>query len=277
MATGSSTRTTRIITSTSNALRLREAAAFLHDSHPEHEVLVVASSRGAADDLARRAATGRGASLAWHRFSVMQLAARLGIDALAARGRLPGSPLGAEAVASRAIFGAIADGSLRYFSPVAQTPGFPRAVARTIGELRLAGIAGVAVADQLPGGPDLATLLAYIDRELTDAGAADRTLLLASAIDALERPTAVAAQLVVGRRLLLLDPALASEGELRFVTALALAAAAHAGDAAGRRPGRRGAHGRAMRDRGRDADRVARWRACSAPHAHLPVRRVTGR
>ena len=224
MATGDSTRTTRIITSTSNALRLREAAAFLHDSHPDQDVLVVASSRGAADDLARRAATGRGASLGWHRFSVLQLAARLGIDALAARGRLPGSPLGAEAVASRAIFGAIADGSLRYFSPVAQTPGFPRAVARTIGELRLAGIAGVAVSDQLPGGPDLATLLAYIERELTDAGAADRTLLLASAVDALDRQTAVAAQLVVGRRLLLVDPALASEGEVRFVAALALAA-----------------------------------------------------
>ena len=151
MATGGSTRTTRIITSTSSALRLREAAAFLHDSHPDQDVLVVASSRGAADDLARRAATGRGASLGWHRFSVLQLAARLGIDALAARGRLPGSPLGAEAVASRAIFGAIADGSLRYFSPVAQTPGVPaRGVAhhrRTApggrrGRRRLGSIAG---------------------------------------------------------------------------------------------------------------------------------------
>ncbi len=154
----------------------------------------------------------------------MQLAARLGIDALAARGRLPGSPLGAEAVASRAIFGAIADGSLRYFSPVAQTPGFPRAVARTIGELRLAGIAGGAVADQLPGGPDLATLLAYIDRELTDAGAADRTLLLASATDALE-PANGCGRATGGRAAVAsLDPVLASESELRFVAALALAA-----------------------------------------------------
>jgi len=224
MATGSSSRSARIITSTSSAVRLREAVGFLHDSRSDQEVLVVASSRGAADDLARRAAMGRGASLGWHRFSVLQLAARLGIDALVASGRLPGSPLGAEAVASRAIFGAIADGSLRYFSPVAQTPGFPRAVARTIGELRLAGVPAAAVAAHLPGGPDLATLLAYVDRELTDAGAADRALLLASATEALRQHTSVVKELVARRRLLLVDPALASKGELQFVAALAAAA-----------------------------------------------------
>ena len=187
-------------------MRLRAATAFLHDSPPTQDVLLVASSRGAADDLARHAATGRGASLGWHRFSLLQLAARLGVDALAAQGRLPGSPLGAEAVASRAIFGAIAGGSLRYFTPVAQTPGFPRAVARTIGELRLAGVSAGEVAEQGPGGPDLATLLAGIDRELAGAGAADETLLLTSAIDALIHHAAVATELVEGRRLVLVDP-----------------------------------------------------------------------
>ena len=225
MATGGTTPSTRILTSTSSALRLQHAATFLRDASPDQDVLVVAASRGAADDLARRASTRRGATVGWHRFSVLQLAARLSLDQLAASGRLPGSPLGAEAVASRAIFGAIADGSLRYFSPVAQTPGFPRAVARTIGELRLAGVPAAAMAVHPPGGPDLATLLAYIERELADAGAADRTLLLASATDALNQRTAIAAQLVAGRRLLLLDPALTSEGELRFVAALAAAAA----------------------------------------------------
>ena len=207
----------------------------------------MAASRGAADDLARRAATGRGASLGWHRFSVLQLAARLGVDALAARGRLPGSPLGAEAVASRAIFGAIADGSLRYFSPVAQTPGFPRAVARTIGELRLAGVAGAAVAEQLPAGPDLATLLAYIDRELTAAGAADRTLLLASAdrrarpADRRRRAIGGGAPVAAGR----------PRAGLRRRTAIrrgpGAGRRAHADDAAGGRRGRRGAHSSAMR------------------------------
>ena len=220
MATGGSTDTTRIISSTSSAVRLDQAVAFLHDARPDEEVLVVAASRGAADDLARRAATARGASLGWHRFSVLQLAARLGVEALAARGRLPGSPLGAEAVASRAIFGATAVGSLRYFTPVAQTPGFPRAVARTVGELRLAGVSPAAIGEQSPGGADLATLLTSIDRELADAGAADRTLLLSSATESLTQNALVAAQLVHGRRVVLIDPVLASEGELRFVAAL---------------------------------------------------------
>ncbi len=224
MATGGATPKTRVITSPSSARRLHEAAAFLHEAPSHQDVLVVAASRGAADDLARRAAAGRGASLGWHRFSVLQLAARLGIDALAAQGRLPGSPLGAEAVASRAIFEAIADGSLRYFGPVAQTPGFPRAVARTIGELRLAGVPAAALANRLPGGPDLATLLEYIDRELMGAGAADRSLLLASATAALAAQASIAAHLVAGRRLLLMDPALASDSEVRFVVALAGAA-----------------------------------------------------
>ncbi len=188
MASGGTTSTIRIITSTSSASRLRVASEFLHQTPSDQDVLIVAASRGAADDLARRASAGRGATLGWHRVSVLQLAARLGIDALVAQGRLPGSPLGSEAVASRAIFGAIADGSLRYFAPVAQTPGFPRAVARTIGELRLAGIAGSAVAGQRPGGADLATLLACIERELSGAGSADRALLLASATAALAGP-----------------------------------------------------------------------------------------
>ena len=218
MATGG---TIRIISSTSSAVRLKAATAFLHDSPPTQDVVLVASSRGAADDLARHAATGRGASLGWHRFSLLQLAARLGVDALAAQGRLPGSPLGAEAVASRAIFGAIAGGRLRYFTPVAQTPGFPRAVARTIGELRLAGVSAGEVAEQGPGGPDLATLLVGIDRELAGAGAADKTLLLTSAIDALIHHAAVATELIEGRRLVLVDPVLASDAELRFVQALA--------------------------------------------------------
>ena len=61
-------------------------------------------------------------------------------------------------------------------------------VARTIGELRLAGVAAAPWRISGPGGPDLATLLACIDRELADAGAADRTLLLASATDALDQP-----------------------------------------------------------------------------------------
>ena len=50
--------------------------------------------------------------------------------------------LGAEAVATRAAFEATRDAALQYFAPVAATPGFPRALARTLQELRLAKIGG---------------------------------------------------------------------------------------------------------------------------------------
>ena len=53
---------------------------------------------------------------------------------------MPGSQAGAEAIAARAVFDAVAAGELAYFEPVARTPGFPKALARTLHELRLAGV-----------------------------------------------------------------------------------------------------------------------------------------
>ena len=140
MATGSGSVFRRLLTSTSGQIRLTAATSFLLDIPSGQEALIVAASRGAADDLARDAARRRGASFGWHRFSLLQLAARLAMAELARRGRSPSSPLGAEAVAARAIFDVIENGELTYFSPVVRTPGFPRALARTLGELRLAGV-----------------------------------------------------------------------------------------------------------------------------------------
>ena len=221
MASGGTRGHVRIVSSTGSALRLQQAVAFLRASAPHEDVVIVGASRGAADDVARHAAAGHGATIGWHRFSLVQLAARLAIDTLASSGRLPGSPLGAEAIASQAIFGALADRGLPHFVPVAHTPGFSRAVARTVGELRLAGVPPGDVATQGPAGLDLAGLLAHIDGELRRAGAADRATLLASATAALVDRTRLARELVMGRRVLIVDPALASEGELALVAALA--------------------------------------------------------
>src|SRR5439155_12044877 len=54
--------------------------------------------------------------------------------------RVPGTQAGAEAIAARAAFDARAAGELAYFAPVAGMPGFPKALARTLYELRLAGV-----------------------------------------------------------------------------------------------------------------------------------------
>ena len=60
---------------------------------------------------------------------------RLALPRLSRQGLTPTSAIGAEAVVARARFDAVQEGALNYFAPVAGTPGFPRAAARTLDEL----------------------------------------------------------------------------------------------------------------------------------------------
>src|SRR5215831_2663635 len=137
---GGATNMPRLIESSSARLRLDAAHAFVREHNARGDVWIVAASRGAADDLARALAAGAGATIGLHRFSLAHLAARLAGPVLAADDRAPATYLGSEAVAARATFDACRDDGLSYFAPVAGTPGFPRALARTIQELRLASV-----------------------------------------------------------------------------------------------------------------------------------------
>ena len=130
----------RLIESSSAQLRLQEARAFVETHAARGDVWLVGASRGAVDDLARSIAVSAGATIGLHRFSLTQLAARLAAPILAAQGLAPVTYLGSEAVAARATFDAQRDAALHYFAPVARTPGFPRALARTLQELRLANV-----------------------------------------------------------------------------------------------------------------------------------------
>ena len=130
----------RLIESSSAQLRLQEARAFVETHAALGDVWLVGASRGAVDDLARSIAAAAGATIGLHRFSLTQLAARLAAPILAAQGLAPVTYLGSEAVAARATFDAQRDAALQYFAPVAKTPGFPRALARTLQELRLAEV-----------------------------------------------------------------------------------------------------------------------------------------
>jgi hypothetical protein len=129
----------RIVTSASAAVRLDAARAFLRGQSPATELIIVGASRGAADDLARAIARQAGATFGITRFSLTELAARAAAAHPQGR-RVPGTPAGAEAIAARAVFDALAAEELAYFEPVARMPGFPKALARTLHELRLAGI-----------------------------------------------------------------------------------------------------------------------------------------
>src|SRR3977135_4067301 len=146
----------RIVEAASAAARLEAAASFLRQFPADQPITIVGATRGAADDLARRVALEHGGTFGLGRYSLTQLAARTAIVALAAEGRTSSTGLGSEAVAARAVFAALRGGSLQYFNPVARMPGFPRALAKTLEELRLSGIDAAAVADPAPSRTDLA-------------------------------------------------------------------------------------------------------------------------
>jgi CRISPR/Cas system-associated exonuclease Cas4 (RecB family) len=86
----------------------------------------------------------------------------------------PISRLGIEAIAARIVHAAATAQRLPYFAPVAQTPGFARALAKTLTELRLHN-AGP------PG--DLAHLLSRYERELATRSVADLPMILGLAIE----------------------------------------------------------------------------------------------
>ena len=207
--------TTRLIESSSAHLRLEAARAFVRDRASRGDVWLVGASRGAVDDLARGVAAESGATIGLHRFSLGQLALHLAGPVLAEEDRAPATFLGSEAVAARATFDVLHEGALAYFEPVARTPGFPRALARTVHELRLAAVDPRAL-ERLPlGGRDLAALLHRFDEQFEAARAIDRAALFDAATRALQHDAVVPRP-----ALLLLDVPIDSEAELRFVSAL---------------------------------------------------------
>ena len=225
----------RIITSTSAAARLDAAREFLGGRPPATELIIVGASRGAADDLARAVARDAGSTFGITRFSLTELAARAAAAHPGGGRRVRGTQAGAEAMAARAVFDALAADELAYFEPVARTPGFPKALARTLHELRLAGIVGdrLAACARGPALPpplqqrtplfepgeaigDLAALLARVEAELSRAGVDDRAALFRLAADACRAGQVRWARLPI----LLLDVPLDSRAEQAFAAAL---------------------------------------------------------
>jgi hypothetical protein len=176
-----------ISSSSSARARLASAQAFVDRFPPSTELIVVGATRGAADDFAREIGRHR-STFGLHRFSLIELAARAAALEAAAAGRLAGTQTNAEALAARATFDALAAGELAYFGPVASMPGFPRALARTVHELRLAGESSASersVVDAGSAGPrDIARLLGRIEAQLESAGLSDRAALFTMAAGA---------------------------------------------------------------------------------------------
>ena len=208
----------RVVESAANELRQAEARAFIRSELRNGDLLLVAASRGAADDLARSIAIEAGATVGLHRFSLTQLAARLAAPILAADRRSPATDLGSEAVAARATFESLRRDTLTYFGPVAGTPGFPRALARTLQELRLAHVSSADVAALPLGGADLSVLLDQFEREFDSASATDRATLFAAATAVVSDRRRTGS--LVNTPLVLLDVPLDSAAEFDLVRAL---------------------------------------------------------
>jgi len=127
--------------SSSAAERFGAAGAFVERFPTATEVLIVGASRDAADDLARRVTAARMATFGLHRASLTQLVVRFAAEEMARLGVAPATALGAEAVAARVSFEALWERALAYFASVARFPGFARALAASLGELRLGRVA----------------------------------------------------------------------------------------------------------------------------------------
>jgi hypothetical protein len=168
-------------TSSSAQTRLAYARDAICRASPGQRVVVIGATRGAADDLVRQAAASAAATFGIQRFSLTQFAARTAIVALAGESVTPSSWLGAEAVSARVTFDAEREGALHYFTPVSGSPGFPRALARTLQELRLAHVPAGRLSPLGPAGPDVAWLLERFEECFASASSVDRADLFRTA------------------------------------------------------------------------------------------------
>src|SRR5262245_5774525 len=208
----------RLLVTAAAASRLSAAAAWLDDLPPDAELLVIGPGWEACDDIVRGALGQAGARFGVVRTTLGRLAARLAAAELAASARAPVTDLALLAVVTRAVHRLAREGAFTYFSPVADRPGFPPALVRTLDELAMNGVAPGALRRLPQGGPDLARLAEAVTEELGRDGLADRAAVYAAARTAVAgtpppRP--------IGLPVLLLDVPAGSEREEALIAAIA--------------------------------------------------------
>ena len=228
-----------VVTSTSAAARLAAAARVPRRPSPCDRNRSSSARRAARPTISRaRSRAGAGATFGLTRFSLTELAARAAAAGLAGARRVPGTQAGAEAMAARAVFDAVAAGELAYFEPVARMPGFPEGAgadaSRAAAGRRRAGAparprrAGTPVQ---PATDDLGRLLARVE-----ASSIARRSTIARRCSALAADAWRAGQVRwAGLPIVLLDVPLDSRAEQEFVAALVARAPDGAGDGARRR------------------------------------------
>jgi len=204
----------RLIQAASLELRVAAAEDWLSRHPAGVQLLLVADNAGSANELLRRVAVIRGAVFGWHRMTLGRLAGALAAPLLARHRRSAVGGLAAQAMAARVVH-ELGRGGTGRFDSVARRPGFAVALARTLIELRMAGVDAGQV-EQVD--PDLARLQRHYERELELAGLADRASVYRLAREALQGERQID---VVGLPLLLLDLSLDSAAERELLAELA--------------------------------------------------------
>src|SRR5439155_9580796 len=120
------------------------------------------------------------------------------------------------AVAARIADAALQARQLKYFEPVADTPGFARAAAATLTELRLQRIAVSDLKRAGKPGADLAHLLGLFDEQLEERGLVD----LADVLGLATYEVTGRGHRLVGLPLVLLDIPLDYRAQREFMDAL---------------------------------------------------------
>jgi ATP-dependent helicase/nuclease subunit B len=207
--------TRTVVVAVASRSRTERARAWLEGRATAEEVLVIGGSIEAANEQARSLARKRGSAFGWHRLTMAQLVATMALPQLTERGLASISQVGTVATVARVVHRLKSDRRAGRFEPIAGTPGFPRAIAAVVTELRLARLSPDDVASFAP---DVAVLLAAYEAELAEMGLTDWAGMLALAVEG------VPAHRLSGLPVLMLDVPSGSEAQASFLHALAAAA-----------------------------------------------------
>jgi RecB family exonuclease len=190
----------RVISAARAELRLREAAAWL--ARPRDEALIIAANADAAAELARARP-----SFGVHRLGIGRVATELAKLVLADKELVPIGALATEALCARVVDRLRRHGQLGRLASVVEQPGLPRALARTLTELRMAGAAV---------GGELGAALAALRDELAAAKLADRAYVYELATEVAR----TSAHPLLGHDVLVLDVPMRTRAEQRLLAAI---------------------------------------------------------
>jgi len=206
----------RIVVAPAAAQRLDEAAEWLNQRRRDEELLIVANSLEAASSLVHRVTAhhGDGAAFGWRTSTLPRVASALAGPILAGRGITVAGHLVLEAMCARIVHERAHERKLGRFQPISDRPGLVRAIARTLRELRVAGVTHEALALH---DADLAPMLEAYERALAEASLADRAVILRTAAEVARS----GGEGIAGVPLLLLDTPISNALEGELVAALA--------------------------------------------------------